>query len=148
MLARLACFTYLTCSRASRARVLFVLPCLECSTCLCAYVLYELSVITCLTCFKNLHDWRASKNGVLRVLHKIGCLVCFIKWYAWRASKNGSLGVFHKMVCLKFLNFFLIVCVTTGHLWIVNPECEVMYSMEGRKLLNLSLKSLETLFLF
>ena len=93
------------------ARVLCVLPCLECSTCLCACVLYELSVITCLTCLKNLHDWRASKNGMLRVLHKIGCLACFIKWYSWHASKNGSLGVLHKMVCLKFLNFFLTVCV-------------------------------------
>ena len=137
--------------RTWRAQVLVVFACLKCFASSCACMFYELSVVTCLTRFKKLHAWRALKNGILRELHKMTCLACFIKCHAWRASKNGAFGVFHKIPLgvLKVSNFFFfIVCVTTGHLWSLDPEWEVMYSMESRKLLNLSLRFLQTLFLF
>ena len=88
-------------------------------------MLYMLGLLTCLACSRSL---RTLVFGVLKHLRV---------WRALRASKNGVVGVLHKMACLKWLNSFLGVF---DHRALVNlgSDCEIMYSMGSRLVLNLS----------
>ena len=83
---------------------------------------------------------------------KMTCFACSCALWPWHVyvlgvlHKNGVLGVLHKMACVKLLKCFLYVfdhgaLVNCGLYWIKliilnQREYELMYLMEGRKLLD------------
>ena len=71
------------------------------------------------------------------VLYMLVYLVCLRAQSTWCVY---VFDVFHKIACL--------MCLTTEHLWTIDSDCEVMYSMDGTKLLKLLLQSLFLFFSF